>query len=232
MLALITTGWREEWVVEESEVTYPCDIAGNPLDLASEYEVFEPPEDWQPSEPEAVSQDEPSDPLLRRPLTSLSELRIDGLSVLKVATDILSVIIPGCTDPDAHYNEPRSRYNSLLGTGLTANSPLPSDLLETVGEGSYRRFDLIDAFQVDETRIIVIWLPNRPERGVGIGILTVAELIRATRPGNQEPAWRFADYVEVYGCYDGAVRDEEIWFSGRADLAQSGLRLGKGSQRE
>lgn len=225
VLALITTGWHDTWVIEESEVTYPCDSAGNALDLAADYEVLSPPEGWEPRERATPTPAGPSELLLRQPLASLSELRIDQLSVLQIATDIISVIMPGCTNPEAHYNEPRSRYESVEPTGLTSNSVLPSDLLEAVGEGSYRRFDLIDAYQIDETRIVVIWMP-RPQGATGI--LLVGDLVRARRAGDQEPAWRFAEYVEVYGCYEGAERDDETWFSGRADLAQSSLRLGPG----
>lgn len=229
MLALITTGWREEWVIEESEVTYPCDQAGNTLDLPAEYEVLDPPEDWQPREPRVPTRSQPSDLLSRKPLTSLAELRVDQLSVLQIATDILSVIMLGCTDPDAHYNEPRSHYELVLPTGLTLTSPLPIDLLNTVGEGSYRRFDEIDLFQVNEDRVVVAWLP-KPE--ADYGILVVAEMALARRAGDRDAAWRFTEYVEVYGCYEGAVREDETWFSGRVELAQSELRLGKGMDSE
>lgn len=228
-LALITTGWREQWVIEESEVSYPCDGSGEALDLADDYEVLAPPEGWVPREPSTQSQPEPSELLLRQPLTSLAELKVDQLTVLQIATDILSVIIPGCTDPEAHYNEPRDRYDQVLPTGLTSKSPLPTELLNTVGEGSYRKFGQIDVFQVDKDRIVVIWLPQ-PE--ADFGILVVAEMALARRPGDRDVAWRFTEYVEVYGCYEGAVREDETWFSGRAELAQSGLRLGVGMQGE
>lgn len=228
-LALITTGWREEWVIEESEVSYPCDGSGEALDLADDYEVLAPPDGWKPREPSTESQPEPSGLLLRRPLASLAELRIDQLSVLQIATDILSVIIPGCTDPEAHYHEPRDRYDQVLPTGLTSTSSLPTKLLDTVGEGSYRKVDQIDVFQVGEDRIVVVWLP---QPGAEFGILVVAEMAPARRPADQEVAWRLTEYVEVYGCYEGAVREDENWFSGRAELAQSGLRLGMGMQGE
>jgi hypothetical protein len=230
VLALITTGWRDSWVIEESEITYPCDSTGVPLDLATDYEVISPPDGWEPRDPAVLSEPEPSELLLRQPLNSLSELRIDELSVLQIATDILSVIMPGCTNPDAYYNEPRSQHQSVLKTDLTSNSALPADLLKTVGTGSdFRRFEQIDAYQVDESRVVLIWLPRA---GQSSEILAVGELVRATQTRGQEPAWQFAEYVEVYGCYEGAERNEELWFSGRGDLLHSSLRTGSSKDVE
>jgi len=109
VLALITTGWREEWVIEESEVGYPCDGSDKALDLAQDYEVLEPPEGWEPRVLSVPPPTNPSELLLRQPLTSLADLKIDQLSILQVATDILSVIMPGCTDPDAYYISAKDR---------------------------------------------------------------------------------------------------------------------------
>ncbi len=229
VLGLITTGWREEWVIEESEATYPCDQSGNAFDLAQEYEVLEPPEGWEPGVSNVPPPPNPSELLLRRPLTSLADLKIDQLSVLQVATDILSVIMPGCSDPDAYYISAKDRYEQVLPTDLNSTSDLPIELLDAVGESSYRRFDQIDVFQIDEDRVVVSWLP-KPEAEAGI--LVVAELARARRAGDREAAWRFTEYVEVYGCHEGAERDDETWYSGRTELAESDLRLGMGMQPE
>ena len=229
VLVLITTGWREEWVIEESEATYPCDQSGKALDLAQDYEVLEPPEGWEPRVLSVPPPTNPSELLLRQPLTSLADLKIDQLSVLQVATDILSVIMPGCTDPDAYYISAKDRYEQVLPTDLNSTSHLPIELLDTVGESSYRRFDQIDVFQIDEDRVVVSWLP-KPEAEAGI--LVVAELARARRAGDREAAWRFTEYVEVYRCHEGAERDDGTWYSGRTELAESDLRLGMGMQPE
>ncbi len=222
VLSVFTTGWQDHWVIAERRSTYPCDSEGNPLDLADDYEVSDPPEQWEP-ERRSTTQSESSELLSRQPLVSLMDLRIDDLTVLQIATDILSVILPDCADPDARYFQ--WRYEHLLTTGLSEESTIPFDIAHVEGPWEFPMYELMDAFQVDENRVVIIWLPRREPSHLG---LVVTEFARVQSPDDDEVHWRYTDHVEVYGCFDARERDDELWFAGRADLEKSQIRLGFG----